>query len=438
MNVLCIGYYDKFSRLFLGVKKHLKSNYPTAKFTVDSMYFSGYLYTLVRGQKGNWLSLKAWRLAKRNKKKYNEFLATSHLYKSFDLDKLANSIFNAKHHQGEELLRQVMAYIDILEQKMVGVDMLILIGDSRLPFEIVKQMAKRLPIKTYHVEQGPFNTTILDEKGVNANLSVRGYIPKTSISKSEEQQAYKTLRTHKNKKYFRNPIYRGLDYMIEFFIMNTSIYPADLKIDFSILSKQKLDLDFKRFITEEHTDKNIFLFACQVPFDVNITHHSPYFKKHVAILKEVYYNLPDNSILIVREHPIYKNQYEEEFYDFIRNNEGIYLDKDLSLNQALVLVNVVIIVNSTVGLEAITQLKSVLVLGNSYYDSSTICKKYSEESEMQELLVEALSYTPDKNAVLDFINYLQEKSLITGFITDKGTAVAQTIANKIILDLENQ
>lgn len=436
MNVLCIGYYDKFSRLFLGVKKHLKNNYPTAKFTIDSMYFSGYLYTLVRGQKGNWLSLKAWRLAKKNKGKYNAFLATSHLYKNFDLDKLANSIFNAKYHEGEGLLRQIMAYIDILEQKMIGVNVLILIGDSRLPFEIAKQMTERLHIKTYHLEQGPFNTTIFDKKGVNANLSVRGYTPKTSISKSEEQQAYKTLHTQRNKKYFRSPVYRGLDYIIEFFIMNTSIYPPDLKIDFSILNKQKSDLNFKRFITKEHTDKNIFLFACQVPFDVNITHHSPYFKRHVEILKEVFHNLPKNSILIVREHPIYKNQYEEEFYDFIRKNEGIYLDKDLGLNQALELANAVIIVNSTVGLEAITKSKSVLVLGNSYYDSSNICKKYSEESDMQELLVEALSYTPDKSAVLDFINHLQKQSLISGFITDKGSAVAHTIANKIILDLE--
>lgn len=436
MKVLCIGYYDKFSRLFLGVKKHLKNNYPAAKFTVDSMYFSGYLYTLLHGQKGNWLSLKAWRLAKKNKERYNTLLASSHLYKDFDLDKLASSIFNPKYHKEEELLRQIMAYVDILEQKIVDVDVLILIGDSRLPFEITKQMAEKLHIKTYHLEQGPFNTTIFDKKGVNANLSVRGYIPKASISKSEEQQAYKTLSTQKNKKYFRNPIYRGLDYVMEFFTMNTTIYPPDLKIDFSILNKQKSDLDLKRFVTEEQTDKNIFLFACQVPFDVNITHHSPYFKRHVEILKEVFHNLPKNSILIVREHPIYKSQYEEEFYDFIRNNEGIYLDKDLGLNQALELANAVIIVNSTVGLEALTKSKAVLVLGKSYYDSSSICKKYSEEKNMRQWLIDTLNYTPDKSAVLDFINHLQKKSLINGFITDKGSAVAHTIANKIILDLE--
>lgn len=400
------------------------------------MYFSGYLYTLVRGQKGQWLSFKAWRLAKKNKEKYNASLASSHLYKNFNLDKLANSIFNAKYHEGEELLRQLMAYIDILEQKIIGVDLLLLIGDSRLPFEIIKQMAEHLHIKTYHIEQGPFNTTILDKKGVNANLSVRGYIPKTDISEREELKAYKTLANQKNKKYFRNPIYRSLDYIIEFFIMNTSIYPPDLKIDFSILNKQKSDLEFKRFIAEEHTDKNIFLFACQVPFDVNITHHSPYFKNHVEILKEVFNNLPANSILIVREHPIYKNQYEEEFYNFIRKKEGIYLEKDLGLNQALELANAVIIVNSTVGLEAITKSKSVLALGNSYYDSSTICMKYSEEKDMRQWLTDTLSYTPDKIAVLDFINHLQEKSFISGFITDKGTDVSHSIANKIILDLE--
>lgn len=436
MNVLCIGYYDKFSRLFLGVKKHFKSKYPTADFTIDSMYFSGYLYTLIRRQKGNWLSLKAWRLAKKNKEKYKVHLASSRQYKNFDLDKLTSGVFNPKYHKGKELLWQTMAYIDILEEKLIDIDLLLLIGDSRLPFEIIKEMAKRLQVKTYHIEQGPFNTTILDKKGVNANLSVRGYRPKTEISKSEENQAYNTLSLQKNKKYFRNPVYRGLDYILEYFIMSTSIYPPDLKIDFSILIKQKSNITFKQFKAEEHTDKNIFLFACQVPFDVNITHHSPYFKRHVDIVKEVYFNLPPNSILLVREHPIYKNQYEEEFYIFIRNNDGVFLDKDLNVNQALDIVDAVIIVNSTVGLEAITKYKPVLALGNSYYDSSYICKKYSAENNMQDLLIETLNYTPNKSAVLDFINNLNKKSLLPGFITDKGTTAASLIVNKIILDIE--
>ena len=50
---------------------------------------------------------------------------------------------------------------------------------------------------------------------------------------------------------------------------------------------------------------------------------------------------------------------------------------------------------------------------------------------MQDLLMETLSYTPNKSAVLDFINHLHEKSLLAGFITDKGTAVASQIANKL-------
>lgn len=438
MNVLCIGYYDKFSRLFLKIKKHFKNIYPNAKFTVDSMYFSGYLYTLFRGQQGSFLSFKAWRLAKKNKEKYNVHLASSRLYKNFDLDKLILSIYNYNYHEEEDLLRQAMAYIDILEQKIVGVDLLLLIGDSRLPFEIAKQMAKNVNIKIYHIEQGPFNTTILDQKGVNANLSVRGYMPKTKINESEKTQAYKILEKQKNKKYFRNPMYRGLDYLLEFFIMNTSIYPPDLKIAFSIIDKYISNAGFKNFIAKEHIDKNIFLFACQVPFDVNITHHSPYYKKHADILKVIYFNLPTNSILLVREHPIYKNQYEEDFYNFIRKKERIFLAKDLDLQQAVELANTVIVVNSTVGLEAITKFKSVVVIGDSYYDNSNICKKYFLENNLQKLLTESLSYTPNKSTVLDFINHLSEKSLLPGFITDRGSAVAHQIVNKIILDLEKQ
>lgn len=438
MNVLCIGYYDKFSRLFLHIEKHLKNKFPTINFTVDSMYLSGFLYTLIRRKKGSWLSLKAWRLAKRNKKKYNHLLASSHLYKSFDLNKLINRVFNAKYHKKEELLRQAMAYIDILEQKLIGIDILLLIGDSRLPFEIATQLAKNLDIKIFYIEQGPFQTTILDTKGVNANLSVRGYQTKETITEKQKQQAYTTLTRKKNKKYFRNPIYRGLDYIIELFIKNTPLYPADLKIDFSVLNKQKAEIKFKQFKKNEHLGKNIFLFACQVPFDVNITHHSPYFKTHVEILKEIYCNLPPNSILLVREHPIYKNQYGEEFYSIIRENQGVFLDNTFSLNQILNLSNVIIVVNSTVGLEAITQYKPVLVLGNAYYDSSGICVKYSSDNSMQNFLMDTLNYTPNKSAVLNFINHLQKQSLLTGFITEKNTSISTNIAKKIISEYEKK
>ena len=47
MNILCIGYYDKFSRFFLEIKKELKKKDENLKFTILSIHFSGFIYFLI-------------------------------------------------------------------------------------------------------------------------------------------------------------------------------------------------------------------------------------------------------------------------------------------------------------------------------------------------------------------------------------------------------
>ena len=86
------------------------------------------------------------------------------------------------------------------------------------------------------------------------------------------------------------------------------------------------------------------------------------------ILKWTFQNLPLGIDLVVREHPNFIGSYEKELYNFIKTNDNIIsldnFDLKTSINNSII----VVVNNSTVGIEAILQNKKLVVLGDCYYD----------------------------------------------------------------------
>ena len=130
-KVLCIGYYDKFSRFFLALNKRHKKASIENTLQIQSTYLSGFIYNSLRFKTSSWISMNASIKAKINKKKYQKYLENG-IYKEVNFNQLILSDSTNKIN----LKYQAMAYIDILEKKLHGVNILILIGDLRLPFEI--------------------------------------------------------------------------------------------------------------------------------------------------------------------------------------------------------------------------------------------------------------------------------------------------------------
>lgn len=430
MNVFCIGYYDKFSRFFAHIERHLKQKYPDLKFSIASIYASGYVYSKLRNIPSYAIAYQAWLLAFKNRKKYDEIISTETYYKEFHIKQLISSY---KNNHSNLINKQALAYIDILDEKLKNVNLLLLIGDLRLPIEIAKTIAKKRKITTYFIEQGPYQTTLFDTQGVNANASIRGY-HSTEAKNLKEKEDFINHFTNKEKKkkYNRSPLYRGLDYLLEVLLNKTPILPPDLKIKNPLFKFKNRKLASKSFSNYRDTaQKNIFLLICQVPFDVNMTHHSPFYKNHEEILQDVYSNLPENSILVVREHPIYKGKYGTKFYNFILEKKNIFLDTHPDFNKILAATNVVIVNNSTVGLEAIVKNKTVVALANSYYDDSDVCLKLTEKEQLNLLLKKALTYKIHKASRVNFLHEFFKHHLIEGFITDEYLTAPKTIAEKI-------
>jgi capsular polysaccharide export protein len=160
-------------------------------------------------------------------------------------------------------------------------------------------------------------------------------------------------------------------------------------------------------------------------------YHSPIFKSHTEIIKSISSNLPQNTTLIVREHPLYINKYENSLYNFVKENE-IIIDNATPLNKAIDLAQVVIVNNSTVGIEAILKYKTTVVLGNAFYDHPNICLKLKTKNELETLIEKALTYRPNKEAINNFKHLLFTSVLLEGSITEKDLKSSKHIANHLL------
>ena len=122
--------------------------------------------------------------------------------------------------------------------------------------EVAIALAKSRNIKVLYIEQGPFNTTFFDDKGVNANISIRG-----RISSKNNNLSPQTKLEFNTKKYNRSPIYRGLDILLMTLFERTYFYPPDLK--YSDLNSYRSKRSFIK--TEYSNDEQIALLILQVP-----------------------------------------------------------------------------------------------------------------------------------------------------------------------------
>lgn len=419
----------------MGIEKALAAHFPSVHIKIFSLYPSGFLYSFLRNIPSSCISFRVWTNTWIYRKRYRKLIEKTH-FKGLNLNELI--VYQLQHNKRiseKNLLLQAVSYIDFIDKKLQRFqpNLVLCVGDSRLMVDVVTRLAHQQNIPVYFIEQGPYGTTVFDPKGVNANAGIRDFQFENAEKPVDSNKIKNFVKRPKGKKYSRSPIYRGIDYALEYLLKNTRFYPPDLKMDFPL--RRKYDLCGKafqkqHFSLEKNYGKTVYLLVCQVPFDVNMTHHSPHYDNHSSILKDVFENLPENAVLVVREHPLCRGKYEKEFYDFIRE-KPIFIDCQKSVAPVFEKVDVVVVNNSTVGLEAISNHKPVVVLGNSYYDHPNLCLKLTEKENLKKILLQAKDFMPDEKDINAFLHKFLFNYLIEGYITDKDLTAAKSIAKKI-------
>jgi CDP-glycerol glycerophosphotransferase (TagB/SpsB family) len=148
--------------------------------------------------------------------------------------------------------------------------------------------------------------------------------------------------------------------------------------------------------------------------DSNIISYSPHYRQMPAIIRDLaraVQDLPD-VCLIVKPHPEDRDRLAE-----LRSfgSARVRLSEDLSLPSLLAIADVVVTVNSTVGLEALTRRKPVLVLGQAIYGEKGFTFDLESPARLPERLRESLAAAQNgrfnEAAFHRFLAYLLTHSL---------------------------
>ena len=161
-----------------------------------------------------------------------------------------------------------------------------------------------------------------------------------------------------------------------------------------------------------------YLFApFQVHDDTQILIHSPWLKsmpEFYHVLEQGLNSLDKNIGIVIKEHPTDKKSFEELHY---RNPRIIFANGN---NTADLIKNseAAIVINSTVGIEALLLNKPVVTIGNAFYNIDGLVTHAANQQDLNLAFTRCNDLIFDPTLVEHFIHYLIEQYLVQGQLKD--------------------
>ena len=403
MKIITTAYFKDFARYILFLENEINVKTKTSHvFYNVSIYPCAHNYYLSRRKHSVYLPF-----VRVSSDEYKLELHESLIEELICFNKKSLALYGKDFNL--KLRIQAVKYLNILDGifKNERFDYLISSGDSRLLPMVTIYLAKKYNVKIIFFEQGPFNTTIFDKKGVNANISFVPSFRKIKRNEIARLESFKRkYKSNNNEKYwtsipytFKERIFNIITLLLLYppFVFSKLI-PADLQIgaSFSSLISGKMSSRVKLASYKSKKsdiavlpEKYIALFL-QVPVDAQLIEHSPYYKCFYKMVKDVINALPDDYMLVVREHPQYKDKYDPRIYKLINMCSNVLLGNHFNLNELIVYAEVSVLNNSAVGIESLLLGTKVVTLGNSYYSGKGVTFDFNSNLSLEKLIKDAI------------------------------------------------
>lgn len=353
-------------------------------------------------------------------------------YSPEELDNIAryNETLNAMLHRprkaDNELRHKVCIFLEKLRQyhESCKPDLYIIWGGNRFHEKAIATFAQKNGARSFLFELGyfrPFTLTV-DEKGLNAENSVprdpaffRALYPNAKVDFAALMKPTSAVFTpnHELSKLLGNPSER-------------------------VLGRDRLA---RHFAKQKHVDLNkkyVFV-PFQVESDTQIVEHSPYIKSMrnlVAITAEAVtdYNLRYNEDLhvIYKPHPVDVDvnlSYIENFLPVYPHAEIAYKEstQDLIAHAELVMT-----INSTVGIEALLQRKRVITLGNAFYAIPGLATPVTDYDQLPDIMKRVMDSKVDEAFVYRYLKYLREEYFHEIYYEGADPASISSLADRLL------
>jgi capsule polysaccharide modification protein KpsS len=338
-------------------------------------------------------------------------------------------------------------YVHILEEiiKEKDIKFLLMQNDTRWQHSLAIYVANKMDIDYYVFELGLFrpNTITIDPKGVNYNNSVprnKEFYRNINI---ENKFDYSKINSDISE-FERNIIVAK--YMIYYRI--GELLGKNSLENKTISLKDYFSRFYNTYLKKSKKENNSiklpqnYIFApFQVVNDSQTLVHSN-FKNMIEFAETVIegvkkYNRDndDHLAIVFKEHPmdVGKVKYDD-FYKKYKNDGSIIFLKQGNTKRIIEKSNLVITINSTVGIEALEMHKKVICLGRAFYAIDGIAKK-SNQDNLANNIDNILNKKIDIDLIDNFLDYLKYEYQIEGneyyYNENQVKKITDMILNKI-------
>lgn len=177
----------------------------------------------------------------------------------------------------------------------------------------------------------------------------------------------------------------------------------------------------------------------QVETDSQIIQYSPQLKSMrnlVAIVCEgvLEYNLRYETDLhvVFKPHPVDTSIALGPIEDRLRAYPHASMERAYTSAQLIAGAELVMTINSTVGLEALMQFKPVVTLGNAFYNLPRLVTHCSDYDTLPEALREAVTRTVDEEFILKYLKYLREEYFHEIYYKDADRASVASLVDRLL------
>ena len=260
------------------------------------------------------------------------------------------------------------------------IDLLVVWGGFQLPVGAALAAARDAGVKTLFCENGYLpKTIVMDPKGINAGNSLMGKPSEfySAIDVPEDQRAS---------------------------LFGTALVTRPLKGGGNASETVVLPGRFVFLPLQVHDDSQILLY-------------SPHFRDMPSVIRfcaqgiETYNRRHGTQLkLVVKEHP--SDHGRIDYAPAYREFPDVVFTKLTSTQELIERCAAVVTVNSTVGIEALLQLKPVVTLGEAFYAVPGLVRSCNADGDLAEELQDAFEALPERHLTERFLYFLRYDYLV--------------------------
>lgn len=294
-------------------------------------------------------------------------------------------------------------------------------------FNVETEACKSLSIKTFFFEHSYFPKAIqMDPDGVNSKASFADLmledIYKFSYSTGKYQPYDDFVFEDVNYNIYERYVYRMFDIKYNNFLKGF------------ILRKHKSNQASKRFksFSNETIDlkkgEKYILFPLQVNSDTQIILNSKYSSMYEAI-DDILPELKASGMkIIIKEHPM---EVEPVDYKKYADHQQVFVVSKIDLDHYVENAEFIVNINSSVGMQAVSKYKRVVLLGDSFYKNSPL-SIYYPTLKSKNLIEEINNIVINKEETDKYIQHFKSNIFIDDHFYKPTVNLFERIRNRLV------